>query len=356
MNGEQKHIGTKFPFPKNERGAILIITVLIIAALTALTLAFSEESRVELNLAQFSRETLQARQMAVAGFNLLLTEISKIPEDKIKEWEENKRDWSQFAPLTFPDPLPDGITVEARYLDESGKININFLSKRLKDKAEAEASGSPTDKIDGDIEQMKTQLGRLFTTLGIEEPASLVDPLIDWLDKGHDPELNGAEEDYYQGLPNPYPCADGPLLTIDQIYLVKGFGDLKLNDENGEKKITDFLTIYGDDLGRININAAPKEVLLSLNENINADAVIEYRQENGEIDVPKFLDLCGIADNSLLKNKIIDSKTTNTYPCYLIEIKVKVQEAEISLKAVVAIKIDKNTKKKNQEIIYWRII
>jgi hypothetical protein len=72
--------------------------------------------------------------------------------------------------------------------------------------------------------------------------------------------------------------------------------------------------------------------------------------------VPKFLDLCGIADNSLLKNKIIDSKTTNTYPCYLIEIKVNVQEAEISLKAVVAIKIDKNTKKKNQEIIYWRII
>jgi general secretion pathway protein K len=331
----------------NNQGAILVITLLIIAALTALALAFSEESRVELNLAQFSRETLQARQMAAAGFNLVLTEIDKPDDVKIKEIEETKRDWSQFAPLAFPDPLPDGITVEARYLDESGKINLNYLYEQLKDK----------DKNKKAIEEIENQLKRLFSALGVNEESEdspLVDCLEDWLDKDSDPtRLYGAEDDYYQGLPNPYPCANGPLLTIDQIFLIKGFAELKLNAETGEKKITDFLTIYSETNGGININAAPKEVLQSLGEDINADnaeAIIQYRQEHGEIkDEPTLKTILGSDAFGKIKVKIV-YKNSNTG--YLIEVNVKVQEAEVRLKAVAKQVKDK----KNKEIVYWRII
>jgi len=318
---------------RNDQGAILVITLLIIAALTALTLAFSEESRVELNLAQFSRETLQARQMAAAGFNLVLTEIDKPDDVKNKEIEETKRDWSQLGPLTFPDPLPDGITVEARYLDESGKINLDFLYQKLKENKET------------DVKQMKEQLGRLFTTLGIEEAASLVDPLVDWLDADSETGFMGAEDDYYQGLPNPYPCANGPLLTIDQIFLIKGFEELKLEAGGGEKKITDFLTLYGNKDGKIDINAAPPEVLRSLGEEVDVDAILRLREEKGQITKQE------IKDFGIDLNKVIDH-SDKTDRSYLVEIKVKVQEAEVHLKALVKQVKDKKVK----EIIYWRII
>jgi general secretion pathway protein K len=318
---------------RNDQGAILVITLLIIAALTALTLAFSEESRVELNLAQFSRETLQARQMAAAGFNLVLTEIDKPDDVKNKEIEETKRDWSQLGPLTFPDPLPDGITVEARYLDESGKINLDFLYQKLKENKET------------DVKQMKEQLGRLFTTLGVEEAASLVDPLVDWLDADSETGFMGAEDDYYQGLPNPYPCANGPLLTIDQIFLIKGFEELKLEAGGGEKKITDFLTLYGNKDGKIDINAAPPEVLRSLGEEVDVDAILRLREEKGQITKQE------IKDFGIDLNKVIDH-SDKTDRSYLVEIKVKVQEAEVHLKALVKQVKDKKVK----EIIYWRII
>ncbi len=324
----------------NNRGAILVITLLIIAALTALTLAFSEESRVELNLAQFSRETLQARQMAAAGFNLVLNETDKTPEEKKKEFEETKRDWSQFGPLTFPDSLPDGITVQARYWDESGKINLDFFYKKLKENKESE-----------EVKQMKEQLSRLFGALGAEEPAALLDPLIDWLDTDSETSFMGAEDDYYQGLPNPYPCANGPLLTIDQIYLIKGFEDLKLNTENGEKKISDFLTLYGNDAGAVNVNAASKEVIQSLNADIDADAVVTYRQEHGDItDIYAVPDVGVLAGS--IKTKIIYKSDA---PAYDIEVKVKVQEAETRLKAIEKKSKNPNSGKTNQEIFYWRM-
>ncbi|RPI74670.1 MAG: hypothetical protein EHM45_17875 [Desulfobacteraceae bacterium] len=335
-----------------EQGAILIITLLIIAALTALTLAFSEESRVELNLAQFSRETLQARQMAAAGFNLVLTEIDKPAEQKKKEFEETKRDWTQFGPLIFPDPLPDGITVEGRYLDESGKINLAYFAGLL-EKRDTEKA---TDNEKKEVETIREQLKRFFKSLGLEEESensSLVACLEDWLDPEIDPNLEGAEDDYYLGLPNPYPCGDGPLLTIDQIYLVKGFEELKGNDENGQKKITDFLTIYGDERGRININSAPKEVLQSLSDNLNVEAVIEYRQKNYEItdinDVPEH----GLDAGELAR--LIYRNEQNRPACYSIELKIKVQEAEVHLKAVVKI-ITEQGQPKKYNTLYWRIM
>ena len=57
---------------KQREGSALLITLLIITTLTGLTMAFSEESSVELDLAGFSRDAHRAHEMARSGVNLAL--------------------------------------------------------------------------------------------------------------------------------------------------------------------------------------------------------------------------------------------------------------------------------------------
>ena len=52
---------------------------------------------------------------------------------------------------------------------------------------------------------------------------ALVDALMDYTDQDADTRGEGAEQDYYDQLPQPYQIKNGPLSTIEELLLVKGF-------------------------------------------------------------------------------------------------------------------------------------
>ena len=52
---------------------------------------------------------------------------------------------------------------------------------------------------------------------------SLVAALRDFLDEDDTPQPEGAEQDYYSGLPRPYTIRNGPLASLDELLLVRGF-------------------------------------------------------------------------------------------------------------------------------------
>ncbi len=52
---------------------------------------------------------------------------------------------------------------------------------------------------------------------------ALVDALMDYTDKDADARAEGAEQEYYDQLPQPYQIKNGPLSTIEELLLVKGF-------------------------------------------------------------------------------------------------------------------------------------
>ena len=69
---------------------------------------------------------------------------------------------------------------------------------------------------------------------------------MDWIDENNFHHLNGAEDDYYKSLPDPYEAKDAPLDTIDELMWVKGitadffYGEEKEKDvdnKNEEKAI-----------------------------------------------------------------------------------------------------------------------
>lgn len=130
---------------------------------------------------------------------------------------------------------------------------------------------------------------RILTVAGVpeEDQGELVDSFYDWLDEDSvTVSSEGAESDYYENLDPPYTCKNGPLDTVDELLYIKGFdrnGGVILNggvwnpEEPESRQITvmgigPLFTCYGD--GKINVNAAPREVLLTVPALEDADGLI----------------------------------------------------------------------------------
>jgi general secretion pathway protein K len=313
---------------KGGRGSALVITLLVIATLTGLTLAFSEESSTELNLAGFAREGYRAYQIASSGVNIAL---GRIAQDEDREMDSLREDWSQAGVEGFREDLPEEISVSGGVVDENSKININLL---INENGE-------------EVEKGVLQLKRLFKVLGLEE--ELVYPILDWLDSDDEERLDGAETFYYQSLEEPYGCANSRFLTVDQIYLVKGFRGLQRLGEKGEKRLSDFLTVYSD--GKININTASSEVLQSLHDEMIdgrlAQAIIDYRREEDFLNIGDLQQVTEIDKDSF---DAISEWTTVKSSAFSITCEVKSQEAVSGINAVALRDEDEPV------LIYWRVL
>ena len=82
--------------------------------------------------------------------------------------------------------------------NESGKVNLNRASEPL--------------------------LKMMLNNFEIEDADKniIVDSIMDWRDKDNLHRLNGAEDDYYLSLPQPYKCKNGDFTSIDELLLVRG--------------------------------------------------------------------------------------------------------------------------------------
>jgi general secretion pathway protein K len=131
-----------------------------------------------------------------------------------------------------------------RIIEESGKIDINMLT---------DASG--------------IILKNLLVLRGVagEEADIIVDSLLDWKDSGDSDahRLHGAETDYYQSLPVPYSAKNADFDTVEELLLVKGMTAGILFGSGETKGIDSLLTAHSK-TAKININAAPQDVLAAI--------------------------------------------------------------------------------------------
>jgi general secretion pathway protein K len=310
-----------------KRGSALLITLLVITTLIGLTVGFSEESSIELNLSGFARDGHRAYQMARSGVHLALAVLHK---DENKDMDSLREDWGQFDVQSFPFELSEGGAISGGMVDESGKFNINSLINE-----------------EGEMDEERAgQLLRLFRVLGFEE--KMATPLLDWLDSDDDERMDGAETFYYQNLQEPYACANGPLLTIEQIFLVKGFKEMRQFGDEGEKRLFDFLTIYSE--GKVNVNTASSEILQSLSDNLDisiAEAIIEFRSEEDFLKADDLKKVSGVDEG--LFNEIKEWITVKS-SVFSIEIQGGYQEAVARIKAIALREEDR------LRLIYWQVI
>ncbi|MCP4666979.1 MAG: type II secretion system minor pseudopilin GspK [Deltaproteobacteria bacterium] len=310
--GKMTKILTNGRMLMDNRGAALIITLLIITTLAGLTIAFSQQSSVDLSLAGYTRDGYRASLLAHSGLNLAL---ALLDEDEDRSMDSLTEEWGLFGVASLPEKPSEEITFSGHIIDENSKININKL---IDDKGEI-------------VETRLEQLLRLFTVLGLGE--AHVNAILDWLDSDDIKRMDGAEDYYYRNLERPYTCFNGPFMTTAQIFLVKGWKDIERFGEKNEKRLLNFLTVYGDQ-GLININTASREILMSLDEEIDtamAQSIIEHRTEEDFTTTSDLSKVPGIDEE--LRKRISPWITVNS-SFFTIELKVTCSEAMSHIRAV----------------------
>jgi len=242
---------------KQQQG-IALITILVMVALAtilAATIAKRQANTAE-NTAYLMRQNqslLYAKSAEAFFLELLVDDANNA--GAIDHLQEN---WAKPMPAF---PVEDGF-VSGTLQDESGKFNLNSL---------VNDEGVPNP-------QAKLWFEKLLLRVGL--PEKLSEAVIDWQDA--DDEISGtmgAENSYYQGLPQGYLAANSKFHNVEELKLVRGFEDQKY------LQIVDYVSALPASDSKVNVNTAPAMLLASLDPKLDINAVeqaLQKRQANLE--------------------------------------------------------------------------
>jgi type II secretory pathway component PulK len=254
------------------KGAALVVVLWVLMMLSVLIGSFAFDMHVEARIAAYYRKRLKAQYLARAGVEyakaILHKNLLSVPSVESKEPSANALCCG--VPIRqLRRSLGEG-TFAIDLVPEEGRRNVNLLDGKDWEKVFSQA----------DVPE--------------EKWAALIDCFMDWTDKGDLADthrLNGAGSDdpYYVG--RGYRCKRGPLDIVDELLLIKNFTPAivyggPLNGKGGGScaGIAKWLTVWGD--GKVNINAASREVLLTLNgiDEGLADSIIAWRRGLDGVD------------------------------------------------------------------------
>ncbi|WP_257385682.1 general secretion pathway protein GspK [Tahibacter caeni] len=173
--------------PVRQRGVAFILVLWVIALMSILLGSFAVIARTENLQARHLFDATAARYAAEAGIHRAVYELRN--PDPFSRWVADGR------PYEFE---LDGIRIELRLTDDSGKIDINV-----------------TDAL---------MLKALFQSSGIEERRAeeLADAIIDWRDPDDLAGPHGAEESDYKAAGLKYAPRNAPFETVSEIQQVLG--------------------------------------------------------------------------------------------------------------------------------------
>src|SRR5690554_3263109 len=171
-----------------QRGAALLLVLWLIVLLTTLVGAFALSARVEQMQGRVLYRGVVGDQAARAGLEYALLrlgdadpEVRWIPDGRRYDWDFN------------------GVPVQVRVVDESGKVDLNAADPQL--------------------------LGALMVVLGAEpdEAERLAAAIADWRDADDLGQVAGAAEDpQYAAAGLPYGAKDAPFEAVSELELVLG--------------------------------------------------------------------------------------------------------------------------------------
>ncbi|MFH1800500.1 MAG: hypothetical protein ABH891_06620 [Candidatus Omnitrophota bacterium] len=235
----------------------------MIAILTILSVSIGEHVRQKISLAdRLDRRNWLCGVSEVGIFQTLYKLRQKKEADEgyhslNDTYTSGKKDFSNVAvgeatyTISYPyRDVKDGeFKTHYGVEDEEGKININVANAQV-------------------LSAFFQKVGGVESELADEIAYSVVD----WRDTDNSfshPEY-GGEDDYYEDLEIPYESKDSKFESIEELLLVRG-----ITPEIFEK-VKPFVTVYG--VGVVNINTAPREVLIGLGmDEVLADKIMLFR-------------------------------------------------------------------------------
>lgn len=251
-----------------------MLVLWLLALLLLIVPGFVYTMRVESAATAGFQDEASAWAISVAGINRARAEISAgyalvaSGEDGIVFLKKTDEGYMPL-PAEREFSLGDG---QVRYTieDERAKINLNAAERGV--------------------------ICEMLRLTGVEAAGRdvIADSLLDWVDENHDFRLNGAEDDYYVGLREPYGAKDGPMDFTEELMLIKGmspsiyYGSANIPEWMGARAegsydgLERYVAVYGD--GRLNINTAEETVLEALYGRGIASEILIRRQAAGFIE------------------------------------------------------------------------
>jgi type II secretory pathway component PulK len=217
------------------RGSILVMALwaLSILSIFALLLGASVRQKLTLGDRLDTFDTLQsiAYSGVEQGRSLLKADVDIGYDALTKEWARKSPSFKETKMAGGSFSLGDG----SGLVDEERKINLNT--------ADAATLSLLVQKV---------------AALDKEKADEIAYDIIDWRDSDSACENPSycAENDYYENLSVPYSAKNSNFESLDELLLVKGV------NRGIFDKLKPFVTAYGS--GVVNINTAPKEVLMAL--------------------------------------------------------------------------------------------
>ncbi len=328
---------------ESERGIALVLVLWVMALLTVIAGEFCHAVRTEVNVTRNFKEETQTHYIAMSGLFSTVQELvvnGYLPRPLSAPGNENAPEDARWRINTDIPAVPFGggwFKVEKG--NESGKVNLNRAGERL---LRMMLNSFPLEEIDKTI---------------------IVDSILDWRDPDSFHRANGAEDDYYLALPQPYKCKNADFTSIEELLLVRG-----VTPQIFHGGLKNMVSVYQDkeepvrdarfrddrlvtfDFNRININAASPRMLGSL-PGMTEDAlqaIAKYREKR---DFRSLGDVQGVVGAAVYAG-IWPYITTALFPYYTIA-SVGMFEGSRTRQGVQAVvKIDR-TLKKGYEIIQW---
>ncbi len=221
---------------QKRKGIVLFLVLSIMAAVAAFLFSVFYLSNTTYQKTEGLKDYTTAYHAAVSAVKIAL----KYLRQDNNGFDGKGDDWAEPIAYNYR-----GIFISIRINDECGKFNVNKLTLPL-----------------------YYRIGkRLFEDLGKPE---VVDAIKDWIDGDDIPSPFGAEKDYYESMG--YRPSNRPMKSLGELLYVKGI------DEKTFKKIEPYITVYGN--GKVNVNSAPKKVLVALSDRMSdeaANSIIEAR-------------------------------------------------------------------------------
>ncbi|RJP64058.1 MAG: general secretion pathway protein GspK [Candidatus Abyssobacteria bacterium SURF_17] len=240
----------------DERGIALLLTLLVTVILAVVVLEFNYLMRVYATLSGNLVEDLRAEAAALTGVETakaLLLNDALADMKKTAAFDALTEEWASEIKVET-----SSTATEASISDEMGKLNLNRLVRRPTDEQGTETVNTT----------MVENVRRLFELLELDP--SLVEAVIDWIDTNDQEEPFGAENAYYETLDPPILCKNGPLDSVEELLLIKGFDKTILYGDEEKPGLAKFVTVFGDSQGLVNINTADEKVLAAL---LNSDSL-----------------------------------------------------------------------------------
>jgi general secretion pathway protein K len=196
----------------------LVLVLVFVLLLVGSIATFLHRAVLDATIVANRDATSRAEALARGGVRLA---TALLLEDRLEEQAsglraETRRDpWARARRLALP--LADDATLSLRVEDAGARLDLNALFEegKLRDPASEVLLVELFARVLADA--------GLATARGGPEPGELARSLIDYVDADTEDLRGGYEDDWYQRQDPPYRAANRPLLSVDELGLVRGF-------------------------------------------------------------------------------------------------------------------------------------